>query len=207
GYTNTASATYRNSLPDEVPCFTCKVQRARRERSKLLRSIRGQAQGRAGCGWQICNPEWDLSAPDVTTPLIPSEKHHDSPLLPTTRRKQDAAAVVVVLLVVVVVVVLVVIVVAAVVVDIVDMVVVVVVVVHTDEQSCREQSSKASFQHTRKIHIEIIFPSTYSFMIVLASSSDYLCHRYFRICFNFRYLLRNSLINISLLQQKMSLIN
>jgi hypothetical protein len=58
-------------------------------------------QGWAGCGWQICNPEWDLSAPDVTTPLIPSEKHYESPLPPTTRRKRGAVDDVVVVVVVV----------------------------------------------------------------------------------------------------------
>jgi len=46
--------------------------------------------------------------------------------------------------------------------------------------SSREQSSKASFQHMRKIHIEIVFPSIYSFMIVLVSFSSY-----FRIGFDF----------------------
>jgi len=84
-----------------LSCFTCKVRRAERERGKLLHPVRGQMQGWAGCGWQICNPEWDLSAPDVTTPLIPSEKHYESPLPPTTRRKRGAVDDVVVVVVVV----------------------------------------------------------------------------------------------------------
>lgn len=78
------AATYRNSLGREVCRFTCKV---RRERGKLLRPIRGQAEGRPGCGWQICKPEWDLSAPDVTTPPIPSESGTSRLYVPPTMRK------------------------------------------------------------------------------------------------------------------------
>lgn len=77
----------RNSLHGKVSRFTCKVRRTKREQGKLLRPIRGQDQGRLGCGWQICKPEWDLSAPDVTTPPIPSESSTSRLYVPPTMRK------------------------------------------------------------------------------------------------------------------------
>lgn len=70
------SANMASSHLSEFPwtqSLSFHLQGAARARQTFASDPRSGSGAASGCGWQICKPEWDLSAPDVTTPPIPSE--------------------------------------------------------------------------------------------------------------------------------------
>lgn len=77
------AATYRNWTQS----LSFHLQGAARARQTFASDPRSGSGAASGCGWQICKPEWDLSAPDVTTPPIPSESSTSRLYVPPTMRK------------------------------------------------------------------------------------------------------------------------
>lgn len=84
------SANMASSHLSEFPwtqSLSFHLQGAARARQTFASDPRSGSGAASGCGWQICKPEWDLSAPDVTTPPIPSESSTSRLYVPPTMRK------------------------------------------------------------------------------------------------------------------------